>query len=817
MQGKSIMEHQKQSMLQYYVVLIILIFILPLHAQHTCKDHKSAAAQMKNRDASNSIDLDPRVDSLAILHYTIAVEFPETSNTISGYCELLFKALDNNISSVTLDFENLVVDSIVLNNVALPFSHNNGKINISLNQNFNVDDEFSLRVYYGGEPYQDPAGFGGFYFTAGYAFNLGVSLTTSPHTFGRAWFPCFDNFITRSTYTLHIKTFGNKTSFCGGILANENLENGALTRTWEINQTIPTYLVSVAVAPYTVVNQTFESILGNQIPVMLSALPDDTNNLKNSFVNLASFFNQMEIHFGAYQWDRVGFVMVPFNSGAMEHAMNVAYPLLAANGTLLYQGIMAHEMAHSWFGNLVTCLVAEEMWLNEGFASYTEYLQEEWLYGENNYRTGIRNNHRRLLNFAHVRDNGYWALSNVPQSQTYGEHSYNKGADIIHTLRTYMGDEAFFDGLKIYIAQNAFDNATSATLQQSLEQSSGQDLSTFFVGWIHQAGWPHFSIDSLEVSATGSLYNVVVHYRQKLVEATEFLENVPMQITFMGENWEQFQTTEILSGERGTIELVLAFHPKIAFLNDNEKISHAVTAENRTIKLTAGLNLNHALFELIPQSVSDSTFIRIEHNWVAPDGDVDGIYRLSPNRYYTVKGISSGDFIARGRVYYNGRTNNTTSGWLDHDLVVDDTKVVILYRKNAGELWKLYPSQSNTTFANTTDKYGFINIDTLQFGEYSLAVIDSALAISDIGKQQNAIKIFPNPAFASIKIQRQDGLPLNGNVELLDMQGRAVLTTKVNPNMQEIAVDAIQLGIYFVRFTEDLTKSIYTQKLILIH
>ena len=217
-------------MIRCIAILILFGISFQANSQHSCKDHKHALNFQKNRDASESIDLDPRADSLDILHYTISLDFPEGTNTIEGSCELLFKVKTDSINVVTLDLENLIVSSVQSNNSNLIYSHENGKINIQLDSTAYFEDEFSILISYGGEPYQDPAGFGGFYFTSGYAFNLGVSLTTSPHPFGRAWFPCFDNFITRSTYTLNITTHGNNTSYCGGLMTNEVVAGNAKTR-----------------------------------------------------------------------------------------------------------------------------------------------------------------------------------------------------------------------------------------------------------------------------------------------------------------------------------------------------------------------------------------------------------------------------------------------------------------------------------------------------------------------------------------------------------------------------------------------------------
>ncbi|MFN4123604.1 MAG: M1 family aminopeptidase [Flavobacteriales bacterium] len=802
----------KQSLL---LAFILVFGVSETFAQYHCKStHHHHAKSI--RDAANSIDLDPRVDSLAIIHYHINIEFPPSVQAIIANTEVTFQTKVSGVQSVTLDLESLTVDSVIYNGQNLNFTHVNGKLHIPLSNPLSIGTEFAVNVYYRGAPQQDPTGFGGFYWLQGYAFNLGVSLTDIPHPYGRAWFPCFDNFITRSTYTLTVKTHGNQTSVCGGLLVEEILENNQMIRRWEIYQPIPTYLVSIAVGPYVFVETTYQSISGEAIPVMLAAAASDTTNMKSSFSNLEAYFHRMEENFGPYLWDRVGYVLVPFNSGAMEHAMNIAFPRIAANGQLTFQGVMAHEMAHNWFGNLATCRVAEEMYLNEGFAVYGEFLFNEWLQGQEAYRTAVRNNHRSMLRFAHVKDEGYWPLSNVPQEYTYGDHSYRKGADIIHTLRTYMGDEPFFEGLRYFLENNIYKDVTSDTLQHYLELSSGQNLSDFFDYWIHQKGWTHFGIDSMQVTPSGNQFNVRVFYQQKLVAGENYFQNVPMQLSFLRDDFSVNNSQVMLSGQFGTLEVTVPFQPVHAFFNRDEKISMAVTADERVFRSTASQNLSNALFEIYPSVVTDSTYLRIEHNFVGPDGEVEGNFRISQNRYWTVKGLTRGNFNARMRVYYDGRTSATNSGWLDHELIdVPDNQVILLHRAHPGDIWRRMAATTNTTFPNNTDKYGFIELVNFPFGEYVLAVSDSVLSTSQIMSEQVAdFTVFPNPASDFVQIQLENfKQPMH--LSVIDLSGKEIHSEMMNQSLIQMNTKGMKPGVYFIRLSNPATGENSQQKLII--
>ena len=154
------------------------------------------------------------------------------------------------------------------------------------------------------------------------------------------------------------------------------------TRKWVLNEEIPTYLASVAVARYRQVNWSINALDGTK-PITLVSAGTDTTAMKNGFVNLKDCINGFENYYGPYKWNRFGYCLVPFNSGAMEHATNIAYPRAVA-GNLAYEAeLMAHELSHHWWGDLVTCETQEDMWINEGMATFSSYMFLEWKYGKN--------------------------------------------------------------------------------------------------------------------------------------------------------------------------------------------------------------------------------------------------------------------------------------------------------------------------------------------------------------------------------------------------------------------------------------------------
>ncbi|HRF78439.1 MAG TPA: hypothetical protein PLB46_17795, partial [Chitinophagales bacterium] len=219
-------------------------------------------------------------DTIDIRHITINLDITDyDDNTINGWAELDVKILVDNITMLPLDLLGLTVDSVIDNaGNHLLYSHIGEALQITLPITFNTGDSTKIKVYYQGEPEHDGS-WGGWYWSGDYAYQMGVGFDAIPHNFGRIWFPCFDNFIERSTFRYEIKTPDNKSAYCGGILESET-DNGDGTKSyiWNCNQPIPSYLASVAVSTYTGWTDTYSGI-EEEIPIVIAVKPEDSADL----------------------------------------------------------------------------------------------------------------------------------------------------------------------------------------------------------------------------------------------------------------------------------------------------------------------------------------------------------------------------------------------------------------------------------------------------------------------------------------------------------------------------------------------------------
>ncbi len=793
-----------------------------LHTDHTvpsCQHHKQV---LQEALLSRATTLDERSDTVDILKYHIDLDISDFEDKrIKGNCTIDLLCLQDGVNDLSFDLRALEVDSIKVNGNLQPFKYEEELISMSLPTVLAKGDTTSVCIYYQGSP--STATFGGFYFTSNYAYNLGVGIGIDPPNFGRAWFPCHDNFTDRAHYQFSITTQAQHSAVCNGLLTNqETLADGRIRWDWELAQEIPTYLASVAVADYEWLESNHTG-LEREIPILYAAREADTARLKGSFEHMPECIDGFENAFGPYQFDRIGFVAVPFRGGAMEHAANIAYPTFALDGTYEWESLMAHEFAHHWWGDLVTCASADEMWLNEGWASFCANYFFEVAYGKERYKRETRQNHQEVLQYSHVRDGGFLAVSPIPFDYTYGSTVYDKGAVVAQALRGYMGDEAFFRCTRQFVQENAFTEITSLQFQDYLSDCSNTDLSHFFNNWVFKPGFPHFAIDSFDVrSVNDSSYIASLFIRQRLYEAPEFYTQVPIEVQFFDFFMQRHTTTIMVDGACNEIEVEIPIYPVYAALDMEEKIPDATVDEYVMVKEAGTYIFSNSYMDIDVIDVSDSSLIRVIHNMVMPDRfetEEEGVI-LSPNRYWTVEGMQKGTFNATGILYYNG-SRSSSGGYLDNDLIgTSENSLEVYYRSSSASDWQELSTEIETG-TSTSNKVGQIKVPRLNFGEYVLAykttsrtdtlktyqptnctqqLITSVELNAPVVTDDLVFDILPNPTNGLTRIQFEQ-VPPNSRLLIYDAQGKLVKTIELLPTQPQFKIDTQDWtpGVYFLR------------------
>ncbi|MBN2682133.1 MAG: T9SS type A sorting domain-containing protein [Bacteroidales bacterium] len=715
-------------------------------------------------------------DSLDVLHYRIELDLTEmASNQISAKTSLQLVPKVNNLNNVSLDLLKLIVDSIKIDGAIVPsFSYNDTLLNFATTETFDIIDSFLVDVYYHGDPVIDPSGWGGFYTNSNYAFNLGVAFADNPHNYGRAWYPCVDDFIDRASYEYIVTVLNPRIVVCGGYQENVvDNGDGSSTYFWRMDEEIPTYLSSVAAGLYVHVKDTFNGLNG-EIPIDIYAYPGDSLDAVNSFINLKEIAAAYENYYGPYRWNRIGFTAT--SQGAMEHPTNISYPYFCIDGTLTNEWLYAHELSHHWFGDLVTCNSAEDMWINEGWAVFSEFTFTEALYGKDEAKNYVRDQHKTNLQFLHHTE-GYYAITGIPHDITYGNTVYDKGATVTHSLRGYLGDELFFNTVKAYMDAYAFSDISSAQLRDFFSSYTGIDMTDFFDAWVFQPGYVHFSIDSFRILAGESPFQIEVFARQRTRGPAALANSNRVEITFMDNYWNQYSEIMTFDGETGSQIFEVPFLPTLAMMDIDEKLCDATTDSYVVAKEVANYDFVGAHCRIDVSELSDSAFIRVEHNWVTPDPlnpDIPGII-LSNQRYWRVDAILPDTFNATGRFYYNKLTS-TNNGYLDWELVTNSIdSLVLLYRENPAHNWDTI---GFTRVGNSF--YGNLVCDSLIPGEYVLGIYDwnQWLTINTAKTPNNLFNVYPNPSSGVFNIDLNE--KTSGKISIYSITGVLIDEFTVN-------------------------------------
>jgi hypothetical protein len=686
-------------------------------------------------------------DSLHAIHYDIRIDNIDfQAKSIIASATVMLTPLNSPVSAINLDLIALTVTNVWLDgNPVADFTQTDSLLVITPASPLQTGDTVTVKVDYNGVPFHE--GWGGFHFSGEYAFNMGVGLSTIPHNLGKSWFPCVDNFTDRSTYDVFCTLPEGKMAVGGGLLA-EVIDNGNGTTTWHWNlaQAVPTYLASLAAGNYMAVNDTYNGVNG-QVPINISVRPQDTSKVAGTFANLKDILALFENCMGPYSWDRVGYTSTAL--GSMEHATNIFIPHSFFTGNTTYESTIAHELTHMWMGDEVTCSSAQEMWINEGWATFFGMYYALALYGDQEaYKKSMRDKHGSVLQFCHTSsgDGSWFPLNQIPQEYTYGMSAYDRGATVCQALRFYLGDSLFFGSLTAFIDAFAFQSASSYDMRDFMTEFTGKDMSGFFSNFILNSGTPQYSVDSFSVVLRDDIYYDVTYYvKQKRHGPAYTGNNNIMEVMFMDNSWNSITDTIHFNGNTGSKFITLPFPPAVVLADPEEKMCDATTDNYKTIKTTGSYTFEKTFFSMDIENISDSAFVQVTHNWAPPDSlkvPVAGM-RISDYRYWRINGIFPENFQATGKFFYS--VNN----YLDNTLITSSSDTIImLYRKGASEDWQEVEFEKIGPW-----NIGNIMVSNLKAGEYTLAVKESTVgSLEPPVPVKTILDIFPNPSSGSFTI-----------------------------------------------------------------
>lgn len=760
------------------------------HAHSPQVDRPTAAPRwMMNYDMAPSI---ARSDTFDIATYELTLDVTEYNlHLLTGHAEIALTVVDTEASDLWFDLVELAVDSVSINGSTTGFVQNESQVHVeALDSGWQTDIDYLVELWYGGSPYADPY-WGGFYFVNDYIYNLGIGLTSIPPNFGKVWYPCFDNFVERATYTYHVTSAGGRKAHCQGTFIGETaLVGDTVLRSFQLSHPITTHQSAIAVGPYIDSNIVHTGAFGD-VPVRLTGKAEHINAMANRFQDLGFAIDALEHWWGPYAWERVGYVLT--TDGALEIPTNIAYPqFMVGEGVVQNGGLFSHELGHHWWGDLVAPTIHNHMWIKEGPAEYSSHLFVEWKDGPDAFVDLVKDNQLFVLEEAHLQDGGFFPLSPMPDEHIYGRHTYYKGASVLHNLRAYLGDELFRTGMQSVLATHMDGHMDVDVFESTLEEVTAMDLSPWFDAQILQPGFSTWVIDSTAQSTTSTSPSSTLYLQQKLRACDNYHMAEPLDVTVWDANWNRFDTQISVGGQADevTLDHPGILEPTFFALNANGTLNQGRMDYTYTISEPEGIqNLPWVAMRVgcdaMPEG--DSALVRVEHHWAAPDASptADYVDELSTSHFWVVDGLWPEGMILDARLQYYG--NNVDQ--LDFDLYGQtEANGFLAWREKAGEPWVEY-SDYEWQPGSLANGSGLFRVSFLRKGQYAFAKGDVSASVWDEEVLTGKVTVWPNPASEQISIQWVD---VCESVCITDPSGRIVWQQNIRQEPQTVITLDVQ-------------------------
>lgn len=489
----------------------------------------------QNKDESLKIYRAEKTKFSDLIHTKLKVNFDFKQRFLKGEAWLKFKPHFYPQSKLTLDAKAMIIHEVKMGDKNLEYNYEKDELIIDLGKMFSRKEEFEIYIKYTARPDLVTqkgsvaiADAKGLYFIDPDETdpNKPTQIWTQGETESNScWFPTIDSPNQKTTQELYITVPSKFTTLSNGLLINQtDNKNGTRTDYWKMSQPHAPYLIFMGIGEYSITKDTW-----NGIEVNYYVEKEYENEAKDIFGLTPEMLQFFSDKFGVvYPWEKYSQIVGrDFISGAMENTTTTIHAenALQRKGQLIdeniWEDIISHELAHHWFGNLVTTESWSNLTLNESFATYSEYLWREYKYGKDHADAHLFNDKKVYFSGDNESKN-LVRFHYADREDMFDGVSYQKGGVILHLLRKELGDEAFFVGLKKYLESYQFGTTEAHQLRLSLEEVTGKDLNPFFNQWFYANSHP-----KLNVSYTFNDFDKTVRIS---IKQTDKVFNFPLKI-----------------------------------------------------------------------------------------------------------------------------------------------------------------------------------------------------------------------------------------------------------------------------------------------
>jgi len=581
------------------LLFFFIVFVSRSYAQHVdevLQVNAIAASELSSHTRwinSSARDLTGASNNFDVKYYRCQWQVDPAVRYIKGQVTVYY-TITTATNNISVDLMNgLVTDSVKQRSTVLEKVHSNNILQINFTNNIAAGSQDSVTIYYKGVP--PDTGFGSF--VQSVHATIPVMWTLSEPYGSRDWWPCKNGLDDKAdSIDIFITHPSAYKAASNGLLQSETVSGANTITHWKHKYPIATYLICFAVTNYSVFNNSVQ--LGNvSLPMQTFCYPE---NLSVFQQNTPLVLDAMQLYnntFGEYPFIKEKYGHVQFGwGGGMEHQTST----FIVNPD---EGLMAHELAHQWFGDKVTCSSWQDIWLNEGFATHLASFYMEKKYPANTLLT--RKN--EIDNITSLPGGSVLVDDTTSVNRIFdGRLSYRKGSHLLYMLRWKLGDEIFFKAIQQYLADSAvsFGFAKTDDLNRNLEKVSGKDLTQFFKDWFYGQGYPSYNV---EWNPLGNNY-VKIKISQTTSHQSVSFFSMPVALLF--KNATQHKTIVIDNKSSGEI-----FYKNIGFIADTVLIDpeYWLISKNNTSKKVADSISGQNIIQVFPNPVQNQLLIYLRN------------------------------------------------------------------------------------------------------------------------------------------------------------------------------------------------------------
>lgn len=407
----------------------------------------------------------------AVDHYTLDLSVDVATNTLTSTATILAQA-SIALDRFHLDFHGLTIEEVTVNEESATYSRDNGELIVEPASTIAAGDPFTINVYYFGQPEPLPLAMLG---EIGWLQRNGGILVVSQPVGAATWFPANDHPQDKATYTIRITVPRPYVAASNGLLAEVIETETGRTYVWEVINPMASYLATVAIDQFEVRTQEgpgglpILNFIGVELPIEAVEALERTPEM----------IEFLEARIGPYPFESYGAIVAD-----LHFSLETQTRSIISLGHLLgpREEVVMHELAHQWFGNSLSLAQWQDMWLNEGFATYISWLWAEHTRGAETFDRIVRGSYQAPF---------LAKPAGTPTADTlFHQTVYVRGALTLHALRLRVGDDIFYEILRTYYARYRDSHVTTADFIAVAEEVSGQSLASLFQSWLYTTGLP---------------------------------------------------------------------------------------------------------------------------------------------------------------------------------------------------------------------------------------------------------------------------------------------------------------------------------------